>query len=112
MSNEYRRSTYETPVCRIRNTVCLIVRCAEDLELEPMARSKLTEKYQVTIPKEIREKVHVSPGEVIVVEAISQDEIRLKRYPSVSDPLDVLIGKKQSRRSIPIEELEEKIESR
>jgi AbrB family looped-hinge helix DNA binding protein len=77
-----------------------------------MARSKLTSKYQVTIPKEIRRKVQVSPGEVISVEAVSKDEIRLKRFPSVSDPLDVLIGKKQYKRSVSIEELEEKIEER
>jgi len=77
-----------------------------------MARSKLTEKYQVTIPKEIRKKVHVSPGEIISIEAISEDEIRLKRFPSISDPLEVLIGKKQYKRSIPVEELEENIEAR
>jgi AbrB family looped-hinge helix DNA binding protein len=77
-----------------------------------MARGKITEKYQVTIPKEIREKVRVSPGEVISIEAISKDEIRLKRFPRVTDPLDVLIGKKLFKRHVPIEELEERIESR
>jgi AbrB family looped-hinge helix DNA binding protein len=65
-----------------------------------MARSKLTEKYQVTIPKEIRQKVPVSPGEVISVEVVSKDEIRLKRFPSVPEPLNVLIGKKQYRRKL------------
>jgi AbrB family looped-hinge helix DNA binding protein len=77
-----------------------------------MARGRLTAKFQVTIPKEIRERVHVAPGEVISIEAVSADEIRLKRYPSVSDPLKVLIGKKQYKRHIPIEELEENVESR
>ena len=77
-----------------------------------MARCRLTEKYQVTIPKEVREKVRVSPGEVISIEAISEDEIRLKRFPSVADPLEVLIGKRTYKRAVPIEELEEKLESR
>jgi AbrB family looped-hinge helix DNA binding protein len=77
-----------------------------------LARVKLTQKYQVTIPKEVREKVHVAPGEVVTIEAVSTDEIRLKRFPSVSDPLNVLIGKKQYKRHVPVEELEEKIESK
>src|SRR5580704_12056330 len=37
-------------------------------------------KYQVTIPKEIREKVDVKPGEMISMEVVSQDEIVLRRF--------------------------------
>jgi AbrB family looped-hinge helix DNA binding protein len=79
-----------------------------------LARGRLSEKYQVTIPKEIRQKVHVSPGEVVSIEAISGDEIRLKRFPLVQNPVDILIGKKKQnyKRGITIEELEEKVESR
>jgi AbrB family looped-hinge helix DNA binding protein len=79
-----------------------------------MPRSKVTAKYQVTIPKEIREKVDVRPGEMVSMEVVSQDEIVLRRYPKVKDPLKTLIGDRASprRRAVPIEELEEHIESR
>ncbi len=75
-------------------------------------RSKVTAKYQVTIPRQVREKVDVKPGEVVSVEALSQDEILLKRYPRIANPLSTLIGKRKSRRTVALEELEEKIESR
>ena len=77
-----------------------------------MPRSKVTAKYQVTIPREVREKVEVKPGEVVSVEALSSDEILLKRYPRVADPLKTLIGSRMFPQKIPVEELEEKIESR
>ena len=79
-----------------------------------MPRSKVTAKYQVTIPKEVREKIDVRPGEMVSMEVISQDEIVLRRYPKVTDPLKMLIGDRVSprRRVVPIEELEERIESR
>jgi AbrB family looped-hinge helix DNA binding protein len=77
-----------------------------------MPRSKVTAKYQVTIPREVREKIGVEAGEVVSVEAVSKAEIRLRRFPGVSDPLSVLVGRRTSRKSIPIEELEEKAESR
>jgi AbrB family looped-hinge helix DNA binding protein len=77
-----------------------------------MPRSKVTAKYQVTIPKEVREKVDVRPGEMVSLEVLSQDEIVLRRYPSVRDPLKTLIGGRAFRRTVPVEELEEKVESR
>jgi len=77
-----------------------------------MPRSRVTAKYQVTIPKQVRERVGVKPGEVVSIEAISQGEIRLKRFASVADPLKVLIGGKGARRGVPVESLEEQIESR
>ena len=77
-----------------------------------MPRSKVTAKYQVTIPKEIREKIGVRPGEEVAVEAVSEEEIRLKRFKSVSDPLKILIGVGRPRKSVPVEALEAKIESR
>ncbi len=77
-----------------------------------MPRSKVTAKYQVTIPRQVREKVEVKPGEVVSVEALSQDEILLKRYPRIADPLSTLIGKRKSRRTVAVEELEERMESR
>ena len=77
-----------------------------------MPRSRVTAKYQVTIPKQVRERVGVRPGEVVSIEAISEGEIRLKRFASVADPLKVLIGGKGARRSIRVDLLEEQIESR
>ena len=75
-----------------------------------LARSKVTAKYQVTIPKEVREELEVKPGEIVTVEAISHNEIVLRRYSRVKDPLDTLIGK-TSLGTVAVEELEE-MESR
>ncbi|TLY10576.1 MAG: AbrB/MazE/SpoVT family DNA-binding domain-containing protein [Thaumarchaeota archaeon] len=77
-----------------------------------MPRSRVTAKFQVTIPRKVREKVAVKPGEVVSIEAVSQSEIRLRRFASIADPLQVLIGMKASRRGVRVESLEEKIESR
>jgi len=77
-----------------------------------MARSKVTDKYQVTIPQEVREKLGVKPGEVVTVEALSDDEIVLRRFPRVAHPLTVFIGERRLRRAVPVEEVEENAESR
>ncbi len=76
-----------------------------------MTRSKVTAKYQVTIPKDVREKTGVKPGEVVAVEAVSEEEIRLKRFAGLADPLKVLIGQRRSKKAVPVSELEERIES-
>ena len=77
-----------------------------------MPRSKVTAKYQVTIPKEVREKAGVQPGEVVTVEAVSEAEILVRRFPRIKDPLSVLIGTGRRSRKIPIDELEEMAEAR
>lgn len=77
-----------------------------------LPRSKITAKYQVTIPREVRDRVKVRPGEVVSIEALSHDEILLRRYPRVVDPLKALIGGKRSGRTVPVEELEGRIETR
>ncbi len=76
-----------------------------------MPRSKVTAKYQITIPKEVRERAEIRPGEVVSIEAISRDEILLRRYSRVVDSLKVLIGGKGSSRTVSIAELEETIET-
>lgn len=76
-----------------------------------MARSKVTRKFQVTIPKEVREEVGLRAGEVVLVESF-EEEIRIKRFPSVEDPLTVLIGEKPYPRHVPVEELEDIVEER
>jgi len=80
--------------------------------LTNMPKTKVTSKFQITIPKEIREKVKVKPGEVVTVESLSEEEIIIRRFPRVKEPLKVLIGRKVSGRHIPVEELEEKAEAR
>ena len=77
-----------------------------------MARSRVTSKFQLTIPKEIREKIGLRPGEVVIVESIDENDILIRRLRRVKDSLRFLIGKKPYPRHIPIEELEEKAEAR
>ncbi len=75
-----------------------------------MEKSKVTEKYQITIPKKVREKIGLKPGEIIIVEAKGRNEIRLKRFEGVKEPLKILIGKRRFDKHIEVEELEERME--
>ncbi len=77
-----------------------------------MPKTKVTSKFQITIPKEVREKVGVRPGEVVNVESVSDEEIVIRRFRRVKDPLRVLVGKTPSVRHVPVEEFEEKAETR
>jgi len=77
-----------------------------------MAKTKVTSKFQVTIPKEVREKVGVRPGEVVSVESAGDDKIIVRRFRRVKEPLKVLIGKTPSVRHVPVEEFEEEAETR
>jgi antitoxin PrlF len=77
-----------------------------------MGVSKVTEKFQVTIPKDVRESLGLRPGEEVMVETGPGGRIIVERFPTAKDPLSVLVGKKPSHRHVPIEELEEKLEER
>ena len=77
-----------------------------------MARSRVTSKFQLTIPKEVRDKVGLRPGEVVIVESVNENNILIRRLRRVKDPLRCLIGEKPYPRHIPIEELEKKAETR
>ncbi len=77
-----------------------------------MGVSKVTDKFQVTIPKDVREALGLKPGEEVVVETGQGGRIVVKRFPTFKDPLKVLVGKKPYPRHVPIEELEEKLETR
>jgi AbrB family looped-hinge helix DNA binding protein len=77
-----------------------------------MAKTKVTSKFQVTIPREVREKVGIRPGEIVNVESVSTEEIVVKRFRRLKDPLKVLVGKTASTRHIPVEEIEEWAETR
>jgi len=82
------------------------------MEVYVMARSRVTSKFQLTIPKEIREKIGLRPGEIVIIESIDENNILIRRLRRVKDPLRFLIGEKPYPRHIPIEELEEKAEAR
>mgnify|MGYP001080622942 CR=1 FL=1 len=77
-----------------------------------MPKTKVTSKFQVTIPKEVREKVGVRPGEIVSVESVSEEEIVVRRFRRVKDPLKVLVGKAPSVRHVPVEKFEEEAETR
>lgn len=77
-----------------------------------MPKSKVTSKFQVTIPKEVRDKIGIKPGETVIVESVSAEEIIIKRFRRVKDPLTVLVGRVPFIRHIPVEEFEEEAETR
>jgi len=77
-----------------------------------MPRTKVTSKFQLTIPKEVREQIDLRPGEIVEVQVDDEGSIIIKRFRRVKDPLKVLIGKTVFPRHVSIEELEEKTETR
>lgn len=75
--------------------------------------SKVTEKYQITLPKRVREKVGLKPGEIVSVEVKSEKEIIIRRFPTVKRPSDFIVGSAPAfERPISVEELEKRIEER
>ncbi|MEA2053931.1 MAG: AbrB/MazE/SpoVT family DNA-binding domain-containing protein [Candidatus Thermoplasmatota archaeon] len=76
-----------------------------------MEETRVTEKFQVTIPKKVREKMGIVPGEIMIVESLEENEVRLKRFKVVKDPVKILIGKRRFDKHISVKELEEKMES-
>lgn len=77
-----------------------------------MPESTVTEKFQITIPKEVRDEVELRPGERVIVEKHGADSILVRPYRKMRQPLKHLIGKRRYHRRVPIQELEEKIERR
>ena len=77
-----------------------------------MPETTVTAKFQITIPKEVRKEMDLRPGEKVVVERRDIDSILVRRYRKIRHPLKHLIGKKRYHRTVSIEELEEKVESR
>ncbi|BFI75891.1 AbrB/MazE/SpoVT family DNA-binding domain-containing protein [Sulfurisphaera ohwakuensis] len=65
---------------------------------------KLTRKFQITIPKEVREKINLKPNEEFEVIVLNDSEILLRR--KAKNPLEVLIGKGE-REEIPPEKVDE-----
>jgi len=77
-----------------------------------MKAVKVTDRYQVTIPREVREQVRIRPGMVVWVEARGKHEIVIRVPETVDDPLRVLVGRRPLlKRHLPVEELERLAES-
>lgn len=95
----------------MRSAVCRMALDTAHGCSKTMPKSKVTAKYQVTIPRDVRVQTGVEAGEIVSVEAVSKSEIRLRRFPGVPEPLKVLVGSGEGRWKVPIEELEEKAES-
>jgi AbrB family looped-hinge helix DNA binding protein len=69
---------------------------------------KVTTKFQITIPKEVREKIDLKPGEEIEVVVLNDNEILLRRkFKRIRNPLEILIGKKERKEEISPEKLDE-----
>src|SRR5436853_130925 len=78
-----------------------------------MGVSRVTDKFQVTIPKDVRESVGLRPGEQVTVEGAPGGAIIVKRFETVKDPLTVLIGKRPLfRKPLSSEKLEDLSEER
>jgi AbrB family looped-hinge helix DNA binding protein len=95
----------------MRYAVYLLL-AARTLRWKTLPESTVTEKFQITIPKEIREEMELKPGEKVIVEKNGVDSILVRPYRKMRQPLKHLIGKKRYHRRVSIEELEEKIERR
>lgn len=68
---------------------------------------KVTRKYQVTIPKDVREKIGLRPFEEVEVIALNHDEILVRRKPRiVRDPLPILLGSRNDV-EVPPEKVDE-----
>ncbi len=71
-----------------------------------MPLTKIDEKGRILLPKEIREKLNIKPGEEFLVTDIDKNVVILKRI-DVRKMLEDLI---ERAKSVDLEKLEEKIE--
>jgi AbrB family looped-hinge helix DNA binding protein len=78
-----------------------------------MAASTLTSKGQITIPKEVRDRLGVQEGDRIVFQFDEQGRVILQ--PEDRDPLGNLVGLLRHRardRPVTVEEMDEAIRAR
>jgi AbrB family looped-hinge helix DNA binding protein len=57
-----------------------------------MISSKVSSKYQIVIPKELRQLLKLRPGQRVYMTAKGADELVLKKTPDVEQYLGVLDG--------------------
>lgn len=68
---------------------------------------KVTKKYQVTIPEDVRKKIGLKPFEEVEVVALNDNEILVRRkLRTVKDPLSILFGS-QTDVEVPPEKVDE-----
>lgn len=73
-----------------------------------MGKSRVTSKYQITLPADVRERIPFRPGEIVVVEAQDGRSVIIRRVHKVANPLDHLIGRAPwFPKSIPPEQVDE-----
>ncbi|HEX7185207.1 MAG TPA: AbrB/MazE/SpoVT family DNA-binding domain-containing protein [Thermoanaerobaculia bacterium] len=78
-----------------------------------MAASTLTSKGQITIPKEVRDRLGVQEGDRIVFQFDEQDRLILR--PETRDPLGNLVGLLRHRakdRPVTVEEMNEAVRAK
>lgn len=68
---------------------------------------RVTKKYQITIPEDVRKKIGLKPFEEVEVIALNDNEILIRRkIERVKDPLSILIGS-QNNIEVPPEKVDE-----
>lgn len=73
-----------------------------------MPKAKVTSKGQITIPKEIREKLHLNPGDKILFEETEQGEVKIStQKKSIKDLRGILQRPDQEAKTV--EEMNEGI---
>jgi len=59
-----------------------------------MGSSRVTAKYQITLPSDVRRRVRFRPGEVVEVVVEDEQTVRVHRPRKVRRPLDALVGRR------------------
>jgi len=76
-----------------------------------MGKSRVTAKFQVTLPADVRTRVPFRAGELVEIEAEDDSTVRVRRIRKVSNPLEHLIGRKPwFPKAIPPERVDEMAE--
>lgn len=76
-----------------------------------MGHTRVTDKYQITLPADVRARVPVVPGETLRVEARDAETIVVIRRRRFRRPLDVLVARKPLvRHHVPPDELDRLME--
>jgi len=74
-----------------------------------MGKTRVTSKFQITLPADVRERVPFRVGETVEVEVEDDRTVRVRKTRRViKDPLKYLVSKKPLlRKPIPQEEIDE-----
>ncbi len=59
-----------------------------------MATMTPSSKYQVVIPKKLRESMDIKPGQTLYIQAISDSEARISTQPAVDRAFQIFGGSK------------------